>query len=319
MSQEMNNPLSQDRPQNQPASNTPPPRRNTAIYWVVIAILLGACIYLYVSKDKAEDKVATTTEQLQSAELTNEAVQKDFDDALRRLDELTTQNVQMDSMIKDRNGEVEKLKAEVQSILRNKNATESDLKRARGLIAELNDKTKEYQERIAQLETENTDLSNKNEVLTQERDSTVTQNIALKKVGSVLHASNIRMAPIDLRKGGKKENETSKAKRTDLLRITFDIDENRIAESGNKDVYLRITGPDGTVLSNAAYGSGVTQTVDGQQLNYTLAKQVALQQGQPVKDVRIDWHQGSDYKKGNYFIEIYNEGYKIGSGNVALK
>lgn len=318
MSQELNNPLSQDRPQNQP-NNTPPPRKSTTIYWVVIAILLGACIYLYVSKDKAEQQVVTTSEQLQTAELTNEAVQKDFDDALQRLDELTSKNMQMDSMIKDKNGEVAKLKAEISGILKNKNATEADLAKARKLIASLDDKTKEYQERIAQLETENTDLTNKNEVITKERDSTVTQNIALKKVGSVLHASNIRMAPIDLRKGGKKENETTKAKRVDLLRITFDIDENRIAESGNKDIYLRIIGPDGNSLSNAAYGSGVTQLTDGSSLNYTLAKQVNLTQGQPVSNVTVDWHQGSNYQKGAYKIEIYNEGYKVGSGNVTLK
>ncbi len=318
MSQELNNPLSQDRPQHQPTS-TPPPKRGTAAYWVVIALLLGACIYLYISKDKADKQVVTTSEQLQSAEMTNDAVQKDYDAALARLDELTSKNQAMDAEIQDKNGEVAKLKAEIQSILKNKNATEADLKKARKLIASLDDKTKEYTERIAQLETENTDLSNKNTVLAQERDSTVGQNIALKKVGSVLHASNIRMIPVDLRKGGKKENETTKAKRTDLLRITFDIDENRIAESGNKDIYLRITGPDGSVLSNAAYGSGVTQTVDGGSLNYTLAKQVALQTAQPVKGVTVDWHQGSDYKKGNYQIEIYNEGYKVGSGTVALK
>ena len=318
MSQELNNPLSQDRPHNQP-TNTPPPKKSTAVYWVVIAVLLGACIYLFVSKDKAEKEVVSTSQQLQSTEMTKDAVQKDYDAALSRLDELTSKNQAMDAEIQDRNGEVAKLKAEIQGILKNKNATESDLKKARALIASLDDKTKEYTERIAQLETENTDLSNKNVVLATERDSTVSQNIALKKVGSVLHASNIRMSPIDLRKGGKKESETSKAKRTDLLRIVFDIDENRIAENGNKDLYLRITGPDGTVLSNAAYGSGMTQTVDGNSLNYTLAKQVSLQTAQPVKGVTVDWHQGSDYKKGNYQIEIYNEGYKIGSGTVALK
>ncbi|HYD20222.1 MAG TPA: hypothetical protein VEB40_02005 [Flavipsychrobacter sp.] len=318
MSQELNNPLSQDRPQNQP-NNTPPPRKSTTVYWVVIAVLLGACIYLYVSKDKAEEKVVTTTEQLQTAELTNEAVQKDFDDALRRLDELTSKNMQMDSLIKDKDGEVAKLKSEISGILKNKNATEGDLAKARTLIARLQTTTKDYEERIAQLETENTDLSNKNEVLAKERDSTVTQNIALKKVGSVLHASNIRMAPIDLRKGGKKESTTEKAKRVDLMRITFDIDENRIAESGNKDIFLRITGPDGNALSNAAYGSGVTQLSDGSSLNYTLAKQVALTTGQPVSNVTVDWHQGSNYQKGAYRIEIFNEGYKIGAGNVTLK
>lgn len=318
MSQELNNPLSQDRPQHQPTS-TPPPKRGTAAYWVIILILLGVCIWLFVDRNNLQKSELTKSEQLQSAEMTNEAVQKDYDAALARLDELTSKNQSMDAEIQDRNGEVAKLKAEIQGILKNKNATESDLKKARKLIASLDDKTKEYQERIAQLETENTDLTNKNTVLATERDSTVTQNIALKKVGSVLHASNIRMIPVDLRKGGKKESETSKAKRTDLLRITFDIDENRIAESGNKDIYLRITGPDGTVLSNAAYGSGVTQTVDGSSLNYTLAKQVSLQTAQPVKGVTVDWHQGSDYKKGNYEIEIYNEGYKVGSGTVALK
>lgn len=180
MSQELNNPLSQDRPQNQP-NNNQPQKKSTAMYWVVIAILLGACIYLYVSKDKAEQQVTTTSEQLQSAEMTNEAVQKDYDAALARLDELTSQNQQLDSMVKDGNGEVAKMKAEIQSILKNKNATEADLRKARTLIASLNDKTREYQERIAQLETENTDLSNKNTVLAQERDSTVSQNIALKK------------------------------------------------------------------------------------------------------------------------------------------
>ena len=318
MSQELNNPLSQDRPQNQP-NNTPPPRKSTTVYWVVIAVLLGACIYLYISKDKAEEKAVTTTEQLQTAELTNEAVQKDFDDALRRLDELTRKTMQLDSLIKDKDGEVAKLKSEISGILKNKNATEGDLAKARTLIARLQTTTRDYEERLAQLETENTDLSNKNEVLAHERDSTVTQNIALKKVGSVLHASNIRMAPIDLRKGGKKENTTEKAKRVDLMRITFDIDENRIAESGNKDIFLRITGPDGNALSNAAYGSGVTQLSDGSSLNYTLAKQVALTQGQPVSNVTVDWHQGSNYQKGAYRIEIFNEGYRIGAGNVTLK
>ena len=73
------------------------------------------------------------------------------------------------------------------------------------------------------------------------------------------------MEAINLKRGGKKEVETSKARRADMLRVVFDIDENRIAESGNKEIFLRITSPDGRLLSNAAYGSGVTTADDGQQ------------------------------------------------------
>src|SRR5690606_18501707 len=187
------------------------------------------------------------------------------------------------------------------------------------LITLLNTKTKSYEERIAELENENQVLAGKNELLAQERDSTVTENIGLSqkvRLGAVLHASNIRMVPIDLRRGGQKQKETERARKVDIMRIYFDIDENRIAESGMKEIFLRITGPDGNLLSNAAYGSGVTSTYDQQSLNYTLVKQIQLQQSKPVKDVTIDWNQDSDYKKGTYNIEIYNEGYKIGSGNV---
>jgi hypothetical protein len=225
-------------------------------------------------------------------------------------------------MVSGKDSEIGRLKSQIQSILNNSRANASDLSRARTLITQLNRKVKSYEERIAELEGENTRLSEYSQVVTKERDSTVTTNIALAqkvRLGAVLHASNIRMIPLDIRRSGKVEKETGKAKKVDVLRITFDIDENRIAENGVKDLYLRIVGPSGSLLSNAAYGSGVSSTYDGQSLNYTLAKQVSLKQGEPVSNVIVDWNQESNYERGDYKIEIFNEGYKIGGGSVHLK
>jgi hypothetical protein len=168
------------------------------------------------------------------------------------------------------------------------------------------------------LEKENQVLTGKNEVLTKERDSTVGKNIALKKIGSVLHASNIRMEPIHKRRNGK-EKETSKAKKVDILRILFDIDENRIAESGNKAIYIRMIAPDATIMGNPANISGMMTIATGGQLGYSMVKEIALTQNEKIKDVAIDWNQEGDYKKGQYTIEVYNEGFKIGSGTVTLK
>ncbi len=50
-----------------------------------------------------------------------------------------------------------------------------------------------------------------------------------------------------------------------------------------------------------------------------MAKQVHLKQGEPVKNITLDWNQDNTYARGNYTIEIYNEGYKIGSGNINLR
>jgi hypothetical protein len=126
------------------------------------------------------------------------------------------------------------------------------------------------------------------------------------------------MDPIHLRKNGK-EKETTKARKVDVLRIKFDIDENRIAENGTKQLYVRIIAPDATILGNPTNSSGMMNTSNGGQLGYSVEKDISLVQGQMVKDVTVDWHQEGDYKTGDYIIEIYNEGYKVGSGNVTLK
>ncbi len=323
MSQEFNSPASgsplQPTPHSQPKQ---PNRNNTRIYIGVIVLLLIVIIYLFASRNKMSDQLTTTQTEFNTADSSRRAVESDYQASLARLDQLVGKNNQMDSVIASQTGELAKLRNQIDAIIKNKNATAADLGKAKRLIAELNGKVTGYEERIATLEKENTDLTNQNQVVTKERDSAVTQNVGLQqkaRLGAVLHASNIRMTPIDLRRGGKKEKETTKAGKVDVMRIKFDIDENRIAESGKKDVYLRVTGPGGNVLSNAAYGSGVTSLADGASLNYTLLKQIDLVTDQPVKDVTVDWNQDSEYQKGNYTIELYNDGYKIGGGNVTLR
>jgi len=299
-----------------------PKRNNTVIYIVIIAILLGVNIYLFVSKNRVTGQRDTAMSQLDTVSADRDNIKTEYDAALARLDLLVGKNAQLDSIVANQNSEIGRLRSQIQNILSNSRSTAADYARARTLIAQLNKRVKGYEERIAELEADNTRLNKYNEVLVEERDSTVTTNIALSqkvRLGSVLHASNIRMAPIDLRRGGKKEKETTKASRVDVFRVTFDIDENKIAEDGVKELFIRIIGPNGNLLSNAAYGSGVTDTYDGQTLNYTMAKQISLKQGEPVSDIIIDWHQDSDYDRGTYRIEIFNEGYKIGGGSINLR
>ena len=305
----------------QPAAPPPPPpppkqkSSYTWIYLVIIAALLGGCIYLYLDRNKKIDQATSLTVQRDSVVVSRDHIQEEYNAAVARLDQLTSQNAELKTEVDSKDGEIGKLKKQIEGILKKEHKTEADISKAQKLIAQLKTKVRSYEERISELEGQNTQL-------TQERDAVKEENTGLQekvKLGSVLHASNIRMTAIDLRRHGTKQRETEKARKADLLRIQFDIDENRIAESGSKEIYLCITGPDGSLLSNAAFGSGTTTTNDGRPLNYTLAKQVNLQENQSVKDIVVDWNQDSDYPKGDYNIELYHEGFKIGSGAVHLR
>lgn len=320
MSQEMNNATSTTPLQ--PMQPQQPKKNNNMLFIGIIVALLAVVIYLFINNNKLSDRLSAAQYQFNEADSSRRAVESDYQAALVRLDELVSKNTLMDSIINDQNGEIAKLKSQINAIVKNGNATKAELGKAKKLIAQLNSRVRTYQERIAELERQNADLTDQNTVLTVERDQAVTENVGLQqkaRLGAVLHASNIRLTPIDLRRGGKKEKETGRAGRVDVMRVTFDIDENRIAESGNKQIYIRITDPSGNLLSNAAYGSGIMTDAEGKDVNYTLLKEIALETNKPVKDVSADWKQDSDYQKGTYSIELYNDGYKIGGGSVTLK
>lgn len=301
-------------------SPQPAPKKNyTTLLLVLLLVSVIANIWLLYSKNQVTEQNSFLITENTDLNAAKDTLQGQYDAALARLDELTGKNAELDQMMKDRDGEITKLKSEIKSLLNKRNASMADLKKAQSLIATLNKKATTYEERIAALEKENTTLTEGNARLTEQNDSLSGEAESLRKLGSVLHISNIRMEPINLKKNGEKEVSTSKARKTDLLRVVFDIDENRVVNGGPVEIYVVIEGTDGKLLSNAAYGSGVTTDADGNPLNYTIVKRVNLEKAQKLTNVSVDWKQESNYQKGDYNISFYNNGYKIGSGSIHLK
>ena len=299
-----------------PAPPPANPKPNyTWIYLLIIALLLGGCIYLFLDRGKRITHETELVHERDTIVVSRDHLQEEYNGALSRLDELTSKNAQLKTEVDGKDGEIANMKKQINAILSKEHKSEADILKAQKLIGQLKTKVVSYEERIAKLEGENKELTTENSTVKSE-NSGLQEKV---KLGSVLHASNIRLTAIDLRRHGTKQKETEKARKADLLRIQFDIDENRIAEAGSKEIYIAITGPDGTLLSNAAFGSGSTTKNDGGALNYTMVKQVSLQENQSVKDIVVDWNQDSEYLKGDYSIELYHEGFKIGSGSVHLR
>jgi predicted nucleic acid-binding Zn-ribbon protein len=309
---------------NTPSNEHNPSRqKNKAVwYWVIIGILVMLCFYLFFSRKEVIQQNIIVSDQRDEAIQDRDTLQGDFNAALARLDLLTGKNAQLDSLVNNKESEIANLRAQIQRILTNTSSTAKDFSRAKGLIAQLNKKVKSYEERIAELERDNAQLSSYSELLQEERDETVARNIALSqqvKLGAVLHASNLRMTAIDLRQNGKKEKETERASKVDFFRISFDIDENRLAEDGLKNLYIRILDYKGSLLRNTGIEAGEITTSDGESIPFSITKQIALKQGEPLKNIEMDWKLEKALEPGNYTLEIYHEGYKIGTGKVPLK
>lgn len=308
-----------DQELNQVEPNNNPKKNYNKVLIPLLALSLVGNGYLLVSKNKVAEQNNFLISENTDINAAKDTLQNQYDAALVRLDDLTGKNAELDQMVQDKDGELSKLKSEIKSLLGKKNATVADLKKAQSLIGSLRGKVQGYEERISELEIANTNLTSENTQLYKENETVSAEAQKLKELGSVLHISNIKMEPINQKRNGEKEVETTKAKRVDILRIVFDIDENRIAETGFNEIFVVIEAPNGKLLSNAAFGSGITTDADNNPLNYTVAKRINLEKGQKMTNVSVDWKQESEFTKGQYNISFYNRGYKIGTGMVQLR
>lgn len=298
------------------------------IYGALVVLLLGTWGYIIYDKSKSQNDLNQLQAQFTTVDSARNTIQLEYNDALARMDSLTGDNAQLQGSLAERKAEIDKLKGEIRSILKDKNG---DLSKAKAKIAELNGKINDLMTEVERLRGENEQLTASNQQLTTERDTlnsqkqqiqqslttTQSEKDRLADVGSTLHASNINITAIDV-KGSGKEKATTTAKRADLLRISFDLDENRIATTGNKELYVCITSPEGKPVSIPAYGSGTFTTREDGDKVYTNKVNVQYNQGKRTP-VSFDWKQDGKYETGNYKIEIYQNGYKIGEGVKTLK
>ena len=300
------------------------------IYGILIAALIGTWAYIFYDKSKTKETVMTLQTKIVNVDSARNAIQQEFLTVSAKADSLTQTNIQLQGDLADKSSAIQKLKGNIGNILKKKNATDAELAEAKQMIGELNgkvdglfaeiDKLKGENKQLTsanqQLSTEKTQLTVEKQDLEQNLTTTKTEKKQLEEkvdVASTLHASNIGIAAIKVSSNGK-EKETTTAKRANLIRIAFVLDENRVTPTGTKDIYVIVTGPDGKVITE---GGNFNTREEGSK-SFTSKVSVNYEQGK-VTPVSFDCKQNDKYKEGDYKVEIYNNGFKIGQGVKTLK
>lgn len=311
-------------PQNEPAAPKNNSGKNLAIGLLAVGLLGTWGYFLY---DKNQSGQETKDREVLSA---NYMTQRDslklmYNEAESRLDSITGANNSLQGEKTALQKEIDSKKAEISRILSKSNATDAELKKARTLINELNGQIGRLEAEVTRLTGENQELTANNSQLTSEKQvleqnlqTTVTEKDVLAStvdVGSTFSASNIAITPVKEKRNGK-EKTTSTAKRVDKLNVSFTV-ENRIATSGAADLYVVVTAPDGKVVTNGELGSAsMTTRMDGER-QFTTKVPVEYEQG-TRKPVAFPIRQ-EDFQRGDYKIEVYHNGFKIGEGIRTLK
>lgn len=284
----------------------------------ILLIMNGFFIYHYVNTDK---ELTATTVELDEVSDARDELNAILEQTNDQVAELKGQNAGLDSLLVSRNKEIQEKAAQIEMLLKDK----KKLAAARDEIQKLRYYVKKYQQEIADLTAKNEKLQRQNKEiqknLDEERDK--NEDLTMKTItlenkvnlGKKLSFTNFEVFGINKRNSGR-ETETSRARRVDLIKITFTLDFNYVADLGAKKFYLRIITPEGTTISNQQMGGG-SFSVAGEEYLYSMEHDIDFDNS--GQSVTFYYDKGEDWEKGNYKAEVYADGFLIGSQEIRLR
>jgi len=209
--------------------------------------------------------------------------------------------------------------------------TKSELEKYRGISSNLDSllneaqaKIDEQAKKIRSLGASEKDMKTLNAKLKQQlADLQVLRDEYLTRIDSLLMANKQLVTEKEeltsTNQNLTKYTETALAKRTHKLSICFDVLDNKIAKTGEKTVYLKITEPGGKPMGNKSTGSASFKTASGEEVMYAASS--TLTYTGVKQNVCMNYEEQEDkmFPPGTYMIEVYIDGNLSGAGTCVLR
>lgn len=312
-----------------------------ATYITIIILLLLGLLYTNYSLQKKTENIVLMSNENKKATKLYEELDNEYQKALTDINTYRDETVQLDSVLTSRENELNSKRNYIATLLNNAKDNDVELNKAKKLIEEFNKERLAFQKQIDELllannilKSNNDSLSTEKEMLAQkllneqtekteiikEREDLNNENTRLKNKidrASILTTRNLSVTPIRMTKKDK-EQEVSKAKEVEKLKVCFEVLENKIAQSGETEMVIRLIGPDGSTIQTQALGSGTFKDAEtGNDMPYTYRIRPDYQN--EAKNICSLWSQDFNFSIGKYNCEVYQKGIKIGESSFSLK
>lgn len=280
--------------------------RGYRIVIVILSVILVALSMLYfgIHRQQMADNELLRADR--------DSIQANLGSLITEFDGLKVQNDSIAANLEKANEMMEQLKRE-------RRWNYAKLKEYEKELGTLRTVMRGYLRQIDSLNTLNKKLINENvsyrkEITSAQLRADMAEEKAAEldnkvRAGAVLRARDITLAALN-----DKSKPVSRIRNATRLRTDFVVSANELATPGNKAIYVRITSPDGYVLTTEAMP---TFEFEGERLSYSAMREVDYDQSTDLA-VAI-FFNSSGFAAGTYRIELYCEGRLIGQTQVAMR
>lgn len=213
------------------------------------------------------------------------------------LNKTLTTNHSLSQKLQSEKARVKKLIAD----LKNKDVTEKTIvvykksaNEVDGRIQLLNTEIEDYKRKIDSARVALKNEKTKTDTLAKANKKLTTKLTAAEK----LYYYNLQTSPLKVKSSGKNVG-TEKARRVDLIKISFMIAENELVKSIKKELYIQIIDPKNNVVGSKKtekFGKNILTYSAYTNLEY-LSKTIKVDQEIPVTDL----------VEGTYFVNVFDK------------
>lgn len=326
------------QPNNQKSGNN-----NALKAGLVVMTLLAAVLgyMLFQSKDTVanqQEVISTKVMELAQTRTKLDSISKELDSQIAEVQklggdvtELQKAKVELEKDKKDIQAksasQVANITSKYQGKIRNYEALlaskETELVKLREENGVLTNENQSLKSQTETLKGENQGIAqsaakSKEEAARQVEEETAKNKVLSEKVAkaAALKTEFVKVIGIN-EKGKESEDKKYKAKKLAKIKVVFQLAKNDLTEKERKTVFIRVLDPDGSTIFDASTGSG-NFTFNGQELAYTTRGEVNYDNENLYIEM-VYSRGGTPYREGQYKVELYAEGFKIGEGSFIVK
>lgn len=280
---------------------------------VIGVLLLGGIVYLSISLQQQKQ---TNRDMQELAELDKKEMENEYQQFADQYSEMKTQ-INNDSIIEQLTQEQMKTEQLLKE-LKNVKATDArEIARLKKELATCRAVIRSYILEIDSLNRLNQNLTAENTRVKGQYAEATRQIEGLNADKQSLSekvaiAAQLDATGISLTAKNKRGKVTKSLKKCKTLQVNFSIAKNVTAQSGMKTIYVRITTPTGSVLTN-----GGTFNYENRSLQYSMKRDIEYTGNETA--VTTYWNVNEFLSNGTYNVSIFADGNMIGSRNFSFK
>ena len=326
------------KPNNQNSGNSNALKAGLAIMTLLAA---GLGYMLFQSKDTVanqQEVISTKVMELAQTRTKLDSISKELDSQIAEVQKLGGDVTELQKakteLEQDKKDIQSKSASEVASV---RSKYEGKIKNYEALLASKETELVKLREENGVLANENQTLKSQTESLRGEnkgiaQNAAQTKEEAAKQVeeeaaknkvlsekvakAAALRTEFVKVIGINER-GKESEEKKYRAKKLSKIKVVFQLAKNDLTEKERKTVFIRVLDPDGSTIFDASTGSG-NFTINGQELAYTTRGDLNYDNENLYIEMVYN-RGGTAYREGQYKVELYAEGFKIGEGGFEVK